>query len=248
MTRSESALPCPNIIVSAKTDGDRLVALLFLSGLTAGIAFVDLGPLNTIVALVIATVKALLVVLIFMHVKYTSEKLIKMVMSPRSSFSGAARPEHDGLRHPAAAVVPAAGRCGGTPICDILRRLRKCVFGGDAMAFCNSCGTTLNPEPSSATSAAPRLPAPWLRPSLLLPPLPLPAKGGNTLKIVLIVVAVLIGSWDSGNRDGLLLGYRLAKPARDSCRDPRWESESRDADRAVESVHRPRRRGPQPRH
>ena len=45
--------------------------------MTAGVAFIDLGPFNTIVALVIATFKALLVVLIFMHVKYTSEKLIK---------------------------------------------------------------------------------------------------------------------------------------------------------------------------
>jgi cytochrome c oxidase subunit IV len=67
-------------IVSAKTNIAVWLALLVLTGLTAGIAFVDLGPLNTVVALVIATVKALLVVLIFMHVKYTSEKLVKVVM------------------------------------------------------------------------------------------------------------------------------------------------------------------------
>ena len=35
---------------------------------------------NTVVALVIATVKALLVVLFFMHVKYTSERLTKIVI------------------------------------------------------------------------------------------------------------------------------------------------------------------------
>ena len=54
--------------------------LLVLTGVTAGVAFIDLGPLNTVVALVIATCKALLVVLIFMHVKYASDKLIKVVV------------------------------------------------------------------------------------------------------------------------------------------------------------------------
>jgi cytochrome c oxidase subunit 4 len=54
--------------------------LLVLTGVTAGVAFIDLGPFNTIVALVIATCKALLVALIFMHVKYASEKLTKVVL------------------------------------------------------------------------------------------------------------------------------------------------------------------------
>jgi cytochrome c oxidase subunit 4 len=53
--------------------------LLGLTLLTAGVAFVDLGPFNTVVALVIASLKALLVVLFFMHVKYTSEKMTKVV-------------------------------------------------------------------------------------------------------------------------------------------------------------------------
>jgi cytochrome c oxidase subunit 4 len=48
--------------------------------LTAWVATVDLGPLHTVVALVIATVKAVIVVLFFMHVKYTSEKLTKVVI------------------------------------------------------------------------------------------------------------------------------------------------------------------------
>jgi cytochrome c oxidase subunit 4 len=56
------------------------IALLCLTGVTAAVAFVDLGPLNTVVALVIATFKAVLVVLFFMHVKYTSEKLTKVVL------------------------------------------------------------------------------------------------------------------------------------------------------------------------
>jgi cytochrome c oxidase subunit IV len=54
-------------------------ALLCLTVITAAVAFVDLGPFNTVVALVIASVKALLVVLFFMHVKYTSEKMTKVV-------------------------------------------------------------------------------------------------------------------------------------------------------------------------
>jgi cytochrome c oxidase subunit IV len=56
------------------------IALLCLTVITAAVSFVDLGPFNTIVALVIATFKALLVVLFFMHVKDTSEKLTKTVI------------------------------------------------------------------------------------------------------------------------------------------------------------------------
>jgi len=46
--------------------------LLALTGLTIYAAGIDLGPLNTTVALVIATTKATLVTLFFMHVKYSS--------------------------------------------------------------------------------------------------------------------------------------------------------------------------------
>jgi cytochrome c oxidase subunit IV len=47
-------------------------ALRVLTTLTIGVAFLDLGPLNTIVALGIAVTKATLVILFFMHVKYSS--------------------------------------------------------------------------------------------------------------------------------------------------------------------------------
>jgi cytochrome c oxidase subunit 4 len=67
-------------VVSLKTNVAVWLALLVLTAVTTSIAFVDLGPLNTIVALVIATCKALLVVLIFMHVKYASDKLVKVVV------------------------------------------------------------------------------------------------------------------------------------------------------------------------
>ena len=67
-------------IVPLKTNVAVWLALLVLTGVTTGVAFIDLGPLNTIVALVIATCKALLVVMIFMHVRYASDKLIKVVV------------------------------------------------------------------------------------------------------------------------------------------------------------------------
>jgi cytochrome c oxidase subunit 4 len=70
----------PEHIVPLKTNIAVWLALLVLTGVTAGVAFIDLGPFNTIVALVIATCKALLVALIFMHVKYASEKLTKVVL------------------------------------------------------------------------------------------------------------------------------------------------------------------------
>ena len=67
-------------IVSSRIYVGIWAALMCLTVITATVAFVDLGWLNTVVALVIATVKALLVVLFFMHVKYTSEKLTRMVI------------------------------------------------------------------------------------------------------------------------------------------------------------------------
>jgi cytochrome c oxidase subunit IV len=56
-------------------------ALIVCTILTAAVAFVDLGPANTVVALGIATFKAILVVLFFMHVKYTHEKLTGLVIA-----------------------------------------------------------------------------------------------------------------------------------------------------------------------
>lgn len=46
------------------------VALLILTALTTGVAYIDLGVFNTVVALLIAGIKMMLVVLFFMHVKY----------------------------------------------------------------------------------------------------------------------------------------------------------------------------------
>jgi cytochrome c oxidase subunit IV len=46
-------------------------ALIVLTATTTAVSFVDLGPWNTVVALGIAFLKATLVVLFFMHVKYS---------------------------------------------------------------------------------------------------------------------------------------------------------------------------------
>jgi len=67
-------------IMSSKLYYGIWITLMILTVVTAKVAFIDLGPFNTVVALVIATCKALLVVLFFMHVKYASEKLTRMVI------------------------------------------------------------------------------------------------------------------------------------------------------------------------
>jgi cytochrome c oxidase subunit 4 len=54
-------------------------SLLVLTGTTVGVAFIDLGIFNNFVALGIAGLKATLVILFFMHVKYSS-KLTAMVI------------------------------------------------------------------------------------------------------------------------------------------------------------------------
>lgn len=56
------------------------VTLLALTALTVEAAFVDLGLMNVVVAMTIAVFKALLVVLYFMHVRYSSH-LTKLFVS-----------------------------------------------------------------------------------------------------------------------------------------------------------------------
>jgi cytochrome c oxidase subunit 4 len=67
-------------IVSARLYWVIWAILIVCTVLTAWVATVDLGQFNTVVALTIATFKASLVVLIFMHVKYTSEKMTKAIL------------------------------------------------------------------------------------------------------------------------------------------------------------------------
>ncbi len=47
-------------------------ALMLSTALTVGAAFIDMGALNNVVMLVIACTKALLVVLFFMHVRWST--------------------------------------------------------------------------------------------------------------------------------------------------------------------------------
>jgi|ERR1700722_7442225 cytochrome c oxidase subunit 4 len=56
------------------------IALLIGTGVTVYAATLDLAPYNAAVALVIATIKATLVALFFMHVYHASEKLTKIVV------------------------------------------------------------------------------------------------------------------------------------------------------------------------
>ena len=53
--------------------------LMFLTGLTVFVSFIELHDWNIVLALVIATIKATLVVLFFMHLYYSS-KLTKVTM------------------------------------------------------------------------------------------------------------------------------------------------------------------------
>ena len=56
------------------------IALLIGTGLTYWASLLDLGRYNAAVALIIATTKALLVALFFMHLKGAGEKLLKLVV------------------------------------------------------------------------------------------------------------------------------------------------------------------------
>ena len=59
--------------------------LLVLTAVTTWVAFIDLGRLNVVIMLVIAVVKATLVVLFFMHVRY-STRLTWLVVSTGFGF------------------------------------------------------------------------------------------------------------------------------------------------------------------
>src|SRR5262249_17915324 len=67
-------------VVPPRTYYTVFAALLVLTLLTVGASYLELGPLHTVVALLIAATKALLVVLFFMHVLY-SPRLIWVVIA-----------------------------------------------------------------------------------------------------------------------------------------------------------------------
>jgi cytochrome c oxidase subunit IV len=97
-----------------------ILILMALTGITVGAAFVDLGRFNIVVALAIATAKATLVVLIFMHAKYSPKRtqlviiagifwlaiLLFMTMSDYIS-----RVDYRGVRSPFTQILfPGTGR------------------------------------------------------------------------------------------------------------------------------------------
>ncbi|HEY2989487.1 MAG TPA: cytochrome C oxidase subunit IV family protein [Candidatus Binatia bacterium] len=66
--------------ISVRAYAAVFAALLALTALTTGVAFVDLGGgLNNVAALAIAVVKAVLVILYFMHVR-TSDRFTWIVV------------------------------------------------------------------------------------------------------------------------------------------------------------------------
>jgi cytochrome c oxidase subunit 4 len=67
-------------VVSVKTYLLTFLSLLGLTLLTTLLGFIDMGPLNTIVAVVIAAIKASLIAAFFMHTLYES-KLIRVVLA-----------------------------------------------------------------------------------------------------------------------------------------------------------------------
>ena len=54
------------------------LVLLVLTALTTAVAYIDLGVMNTVVALVIAALKAAIIALFFMHL-VNSEKLVRVI-------------------------------------------------------------------------------------------------------------------------------------------------------------------------
>ena len=56
-------------------------ALIVFTGLTTGVAFINLGKWNTVAALAIAVCKASLVVLFFMHLRWSSGLMRVVLLS-----------------------------------------------------------------------------------------------------------------------------------------------------------------------
>jgi cytochrome c oxidase subunit 4 len=59
-------------VVGVPTYVGVFLALMILTATTTAVAFVDLGPMNVVIMLVIAFAKATLVLLWFMHLKFSS--------------------------------------------------------------------------------------------------------------------------------------------------------------------------------
>jgi cytochrome c oxidase subunit 4 len=69
----------PHRIVGVPVYIAVFASLILLTALTTWVAFIDLGAMNTVVALAIAVTKMVLVILFFMHVRY-SDGLTRIVI------------------------------------------------------------------------------------------------------------------------------------------------------------------------
>jgi cytochrome c oxidase subunit IV len=67
-------------VVQPKVYGLIFGALLFCTALTVFASYLELGVFNAVVALGIAVVKAVIVILFFMHIRYSS-KLTKLTLA-----------------------------------------------------------------------------------------------------------------------------------------------------------------------
>src|SRR5881409_4318294 len=76
---TEHVVP-PEHIVPKKVYFVIFLALLVLTAVTVTVSFYDLGRLNAVVALTIAVFKATLVILYFMHLRYSS-RLTQVVVA-----------------------------------------------------------------------------------------------------------------------------------------------------------------------
>jgi cytochrome c oxidase subunit 4 len=65
-------------VVPVRTYVAVFAGLLGLTALTTWVSFLDLGPLNTPIALAIAALKVALVILFFMHVRHSS-RLVRVM-------------------------------------------------------------------------------------------------------------------------------------------------------------------------
>ena len=67
-------------VVGPKIYGIIFGSLLIFTAITVGASYLELGVFNAVVALGIACIKAVLVILFFMHVKYSS-RLTKLTVA-----------------------------------------------------------------------------------------------------------------------------------------------------------------------
>lgn len=68
-------------IMPMKTYNTVFISLLFLTAFTVVVAQFDFGSLNTLIAMLVATVKASLVGMYFMHLKYEDKTFTVCLLS-----------------------------------------------------------------------------------------------------------------------------------------------------------------------